>query len=97
MITKAAVRDHIPLEQGLRLVTDAAVRAAPASQRPYSIRTRIKTIGISAVDNALTRQRPYSIRTRIKTRDLEESSQSALLCQRPYSIRTRIKTQCVQL
>ena len=37
------VRDHIPLEQGLRLSADAA--GLPAlCQRPYSIRTRIKTI-----------------------------------------------------
>ena len=38
------VRDHIPLEQGLR----RADRLIPATrmhrQRPYSIRTRIKTV-----------------------------------------------------
>ena len=37
------VRDHIPLEQGLRLWS-AIQPPTPLGQRPYSIRTRIKTI-----------------------------------------------------
>ena len=36
------VRDHIPLEQGLRLHL-ADMWHRPIGQRPYSIRTRIKT------------------------------------------------------
>ena len=36
------VRDHIPLEQGLRRLCQIWVRRF-VSQRPYSIRTRIKT------------------------------------------------------
>ena len=37
------VRDHIPLEQGLRRIRYRANLVAMCSQRPYSIRTRIKT------------------------------------------------------
>ena len=36
-------------------------------QRPYSIRTRIKTFKLKILAGYLTSQRPYSIRTRIKT------------------------------
>ena len=36
------VRDHIPLEQGLRR-SSAAFMSSASGQRPYSIRTRIKT------------------------------------------------------
>ena len=36
------VRDHIPLEQGLR-PAEPATPASDEGQRPYSIRTRIKT------------------------------------------------------
>ena len=60
-------------------------------QRPYSIRTRIKTLMYRLQRSISLSQRPYSIRTRIKTGygigvfDFGPS-------QRPYSIRTRIKT-----
>ena len=37
------VRDHIPLEQGLRQRSSAPLATAASGQRPYSIRTRIKT------------------------------------------------------
>ena len=40
----AFVRDHIPLEQGLRPNRDLGSFLGSASQRPYSIRTRIKTV-----------------------------------------------------
>ena len=38
-------------------------------QRPYSIRTRIKTPDAYGKEDNLKSQRPYSIRTRIKTLD----------------------------
>ena len=38
------VRDHIPLEQGLRLQMKLLSVIRLLSQRPYSIRTRIKTL-----------------------------------------------------
>ena len=38
-----------------------------SSQRPYSIRTRIKTQALVSRCITMYRQRPYSIRTRIKT------------------------------
>ena len=84
------VRDHIPLEQGLRPMVIVCCDTLPG-QRPYSIRTRIKTWSSPVVKRSPPCQRPYSIRTRIKT------VSSAPLCsllsgQRPYSIRTRIKT-----
>ena len=37
------VRDHIPLEQGLRHKVRLVMNICLESQRPYSIRTRIKT------------------------------------------------------
>ena len=37
------VRDHIPLEQGLRRDVVARAWQRVLGQRPYSIRTRIKT------------------------------------------------------
>ena len=37
------VRDHIPLEQGLRHSNASFFNAPGVRQRPYSIRTRIKT------------------------------------------------------
>ena len=40
---KYEVRDHIPLEQGLRPFNLAIVILRNYCQRPYSIRTRIKT------------------------------------------------------
>ena len=39
----ATVRDHIPLEQGLRQSSSFFLLGTRACQRPYSIRTRIKT------------------------------------------------------
>ena len=41
------VRDHIPLEQGLRRIFPLRNHSDGHSQRPYSIRTRIKTNGRS--------------------------------------------------
>ena len=61
------VRDHIPLEQGLRLRDDMRERPYTLSQRPYSIRTRIKTNNLIDTVPLAECQRPYSIRTRIKT------------------------------
>ena len=44
---EAKLADHIPLKQGLRhvLCNDSAIRIGP--RRPYSIKTRIKTIVLS--------------------------------------------------
>ena len=42
------VRDHIPLEQGLRLLGSFWLSTFFHCQRPYSIRTRIKTLTASA-------------------------------------------------
>ena len=44
-IIHLSVRDHIPLEQGLRRLQLLTAADADESQRPYSIRTRIKTAG----------------------------------------------------
>ena len=64
------VRDHIPLEQGLRPYKDPDREIAGGGQRPYSIRTRIKTPSIGSSLLLEPGQRPYSIRTRIKTTEL---------------------------
>ena len=63
-----AVRDHIPLEQGLRRLMPCPELSSVPGQRPYSIRTRIKTAREMLRRRMLRCQRPYSIRTRIKTR-----------------------------
>ena len=66
LTVSTSVRDHIPLEQGLRLdVGDLGF--VIESQRPYSIRTRIKTLHSHNFHLSRLSQRPYSIRTRIKT------------------------------
>ncbi len=62
------VREHIPLEQGLRLLVQGIFRSRTPSQRAYSIRTRIKTINEPFWQNITKCQRAYSIRTRIKTK-----------------------------
>ena len=87
----AQVRDHIPLEQGLRPTGFRRSCRVLVSQRPYSIRTRIKTSCCSGSNRNCSGQRPYSIRTRIKTY-FTSTLQLLLKSQRPYSIRTRIKT-----
>ena len=72
------VRDHIPLEQGLRPSGGGLDSPARARQRPYSIRTRIKTWFIRAGYCEPERQRPYSIRTRIKTNRADAEAGTAL-------------------
>ena len=46
------VRDHIPLEQGLRPTNSSSGNKYKLCQRPYSIRTRIKTALVAASANA---------------------------------------------
>ena len=48
--TAEHVRDHIPLEQGLRLSSYRS-QTRCYCQRPYSIRTRIKTAGSCVVES----------------------------------------------
>ena len=62
------LREHIPLEQGLRLYKDGMSKLHWYTQRAYSIRTRIKTPARSASALLSGSQRAYSIRTRIKTK-----------------------------
>ena len=62
-----SVRDHIPLEQGLRHRSRTPRPSLMTCQRPYSIRTRIKTPPLKIDTIKVRCQRPYSIRTRIKT------------------------------
>ena len=67
------VRDHIPLEQGLR--RSKGTRGSRSTcQRPYSIRTRIKTKKLLTAPAKGVCQRPYSIRTRIKTNKWVDAS-----------------------
>ena len=46
MKRQTRVRDHIPLEQGLRPQAEH-IRSRGSGQRPYSIRTRIKTLDMT--------------------------------------------------
>ena len=66
-----SVRDHIPLEQGLRPHPPLWWNTT-GRQRPYSIRTRIKTRNTLIINTSTIGQRPYSIRTRIKTSSHDE-------------------------
>ena len=63
-----------------------------ASQRAYSIKTRIKTLGGYHLAYLIVSQRAYSIKTRIKTRYTKEFLSTIFMPQRAYSIKTRIKT-----
>ena len=49
------VRDHIPLEQGLRPYFLKDHDNSEQSQRPYSIRTRIKTTSITVLPSPSSR------------------------------------------
>ena len=89
------VRDHIPLEQGLRRSCSQFTIYLFKSQRPYSIRTRIKT------PSCRCRAWQSKVRDHIP---LEQGLRRNVhypvfvqLSQRPYSIRTRIKTLCRQV
>ena len=97
LTTSRRVRDHIPLEQGLRQSTKPNHRPINWCQRPYSIRTRIKTPQILTWEPALRRVRDHipleqGLRRRLSALILWER-----FCQRPYSIRTRIKTCPIQM
>ena len=62
------VRDHLPLKQGLRRYLPLDLLNLKISQRPSSIKTRIKTQTIVFCIGFCHRcQRPSSIKTRIKT------------------------------
>ena len=62
------LRDHLPLQQGLRHAWNTSVKRICYSQRPSSITTRIKTLyGISRNPGSGNSLRPSSITTRIKT------------------------------
>ena len=65
------LREHIPLQQGLRLHFYVLHQLVILPQRAYSITTRIKTVGKTQTTKSLeVAQRAYSITTRIKTGNL---------------------------
>ena len=86
-----SVRDHIPLEQGLRRITFFIINSFTVCQRPYSIRTRIKTIAKFAA-NADSVVRDHIPLEQGLRREIMHSVSQTQSGQRPYSIRTRIKT-----
>ena len=86
------VRDHIPLEQGLRQRRIIAHRSVRKSQRPYSIRTRIKTDLHPRQDKSSSRVRDHiPLEQGLRLYCVRPGAVN-LRGQRPYSIRTRIKT-----
>ena len=86
------VREHIPLEQGLRREGRTSCNNRSMSQRAYSIRTRIKTI-FSFVDiNTKILVREHIPLEQGLRQSYYESVAILFLRQRAYSIRTRIKT-----
>ena len=85
------VRDHIPLEQGLRHKIHVAKALAWECQRPYSIRTRIKTFNSNSARPLLCGVRDH-IPLEQGLRLIGTKEKIKKEGQRPYSIRTRIKT-----
>ena len=61
------VRDHRPLQQGLRLSIDKLMLTFIYSTRPSSTTTRIKTFASVSQRVWMTGTRPSSTTTRIKT------------------------------
>ena len=86
------VREHIPLEQGLRRFQRLLTLSLFSRQRAYSIRTRIKTaVHHSAnVGSDFVREH-IPLEQGLRPRSSHHLMVS-LICQRAYSIRTRIKT-----
>ena len=70
MLNMDQVRDHIPLEQGLRLVSSISpahwIRVRDHIPLEQGLRPALR----AALIESITCQRPYSIRTRIKTQNL---------------------------
>ena len=85
------IREHIPLEQGLRLLKSTLSTKNCNYQRAYSIRTRIKTVGdfLSEFVNVIREHIPLEQGLRLKAFCMLAIFS---LNQRAYSIRTRIKT-----
>ena len=61
------VREHHPLKQGLRQTKLLYIVTTGICQRASSTKTRIKTIGLSALSPLINGQRASSTKTRIKT------------------------------
>ena len=87
----SGVRDHRPLQQGLRLQQGGMNNIVSSSTRPSSTTTRIKTIWVLIPQSSYTSTRHLSTTIRIKT-----SHQSVIKATdastRPSSTTTRIKT-----
>ena len=86
------VRDHCPLQQGLRLQVTLSYRTRCSSTRPLSTTTRIKTLQKSLPTCNRLSTRPLSTTTRIKTRLSRMLQHTLCKCTRPLSTTTRIKT-----
>ena len=89
------VREHIPLEQGLRLVIRQCNIKELPGQRAYSIRTRIKTTFLMECH-----LRGIKVREHIPLEQGLRHEELPLIdilhfSQRAYSIRTRIKTHLI--
>ena len=85
------VRDHLPLQQGLRHSTICTKHHRCLCTRPSSTTTRIKTLTAQLVHlTPLGSTRPSSTTTRIKTRTSLRSEPSTI-CTIPSSTTTRIK------
>ena len=92
-IRKTALKEHLPIEQGLRrFEINPSIKFFGKSQRASSYRTRIKTQILEIFMLKLESQRASSYRTRIKTLILSTSAVPPLPTQRASSYRTRIKT-----
>ena len=82
--------EHLPLEQGLRLVVVLPLPQVPATRRASSIRTRIKTVGTSIGSPFLSPRRASSIKTRMLRREVGTNKKRRLLCQQAPLVGTRL-------
>ena len=86
------IREHIPLEQGLRHLAESFYDFFKCIIREHIPLEQGLRQDLDLLSNSLAfYQRAYSIRTRIKTK-LTTIVTDLSLDQRAYSIRTRIKT-----
>ena len=90
----AKVREHIPLEQGLRLLLLLLLRSKfPWVREHIPLEQGLRLFKLVVKAQSWISQRAYSIRTRIKTYLRETHPTFNVYSQRAYSIRTRIKTE----
>ena len=86
------IRDHLPLQQGLRLPT-VSKKSSYCIRDHLPLQQGLRPGVLSGSDVFSAYQRPSSITTRIKTKFITIPCSNSTGNQRPSSITTRIKTK----